>query len=515
MTFRKQTTRKAERAAKVKAARIQDNTPKTKAAKKSKPVDLTVPNPRRSARVAARSTVKGASKNEKRFRDGPQFVQILRSEKELPRTLATLKRMSRIEFLESVADGINPFPGLTKTEVTELVRQLKSVPRGERQKIYDKAYETGIDRVLANTFGYRYESARDSASHVWFWDQALGSWRYWIISGTGRVYESFHLTPPPRIALAWEKHLELCGHPSLDLRSQPTFHWTEDDSIKVVAMPLSIITDRETWLSTEYLKSQLIEGAVSKHFRIPVDDIIDPCLIVEHSEAVPRLRIGMPLHDPFTPLGFLEYHDDDEDGDKTLYESESDHAPWGMVCWDWVFSDFGLNVGRYVAPGDYFFQQDGDTYNLTLKKPVGLSEEQETVWHAEIPYGSFASFARAVGATFWPPTPSAALNPLGLPQSSKEVHASSTTPIIYPESPLALASVPIIRYKSGKPWSPERLSNQAADLGVSTPALADIATHLRVALPAQPSPLPVIRSTRSPRLKRKTASTLNSPSQLP
>jgi hypothetical protein len=61
-----------------------------------------------------------------------------------------------------------------------------------------------------------------------------------------------------------------------------------------------------------------------------------------------------------------------------------------------MFSDFGLNVGRYVAQGDYLFQQDGDTYTLTLKKSEGLSKEEEAVWHAEIPYGSFASFARAV-----------------------------------------------------------------------------------------------------------------------
>jgi hypothetical protein len=285
----------------------------------------------------------GISKQETRFRHGPQFVEILRSEKELPRTLATLLRMSRIQTLELVAVGRNLLPGLSQAEVKALARKVKSIPRREGQKIYDKACETGLDRVLAKTFGYRYESGRSTASHVWFWDQALGSWRHWIISGTGRVHESFQLTPPPRIALAWEKQLKVSGHPRLDLRTQSAFHWAKDDTVKVVAMPLTIIVDRETWLGTEPLKSQTIDEAVSKHFRIPVECIVDPCVVVELSQAIPRLRLDHVLYDPFTPLGFLKYNDPtdpaegdayDEDNEEVPYKFSSDNAPWGMACWD-------------------------------------------------------------------------------------------------------------------------------------------------------------------------------------
>jgi hypothetical protein len=114
MTFRKQTTRKAGRAAKVKTSRTHDNTPKGKAAKESKPGDIIKPSePCRSARVAAISATNDPSKHEKRSRDGPQFVEILRSEKELSRTLATLLRMSRIQTLGLAAVGPNPFPGLS------------------------------------------------------------------------------------------------------------------------------------------------------------------------------------------------------------------------------------------------------------------------------------------------------------------------------------------------------------------------------------------------------------------
>lgn len=330
------------------------------------------------------------------------------------------------------------------------------------------------------------------------------------------MHETFHLSPPYKVQCAWESHLKQRGQPGLDLRTQPAFHLTDERIVILCAMPLNIITDSETWFGEGSLKTQDIDEAVSKHFRIPVECIVDPCLVIRSSEAIPRLRIGDPLYDTYTPLGFLVLHEDqisddeDEDDDDLAF-----HNPWwGMACWDWVFSDFALNVGYHGPVGSYFYQQNGDTYTLTLRKPDGLSKMEEAAWHADVPYGPFASFARAVEATFWPPTPPATFNSIGDTRLARGSNRSSRSPTFnYPDSPFPLASVPITRYKSGKPWDPKRLSDHAAQFGVSTPALGNIATHLRVVLPAQPSPLPEIRSGRSPRAYRRTASAMNSPSK--
>jgi hypothetical protein len=518
MASKRQKARKAAKAARTKTSRTQEAKRKLKTAKVAKPNNTTRSSgSRRSARVAARSAAKEASKSGKESKDDSRFVQILRTEKELPETLATIQRITRIKLLENLTDPEDRvffLPGLSYIEKKALLEKLKPLPQRQRQKVYDKVSQAGIDKVLANTFGYRSDSAKDAEKHVWFWDQALGSWRHWAISGIGRVHETFHLASPPAVASAWGMQLKLSGHPGLDLRTQPAFYLAEDDSVKVVGMPLTIVTDHETWLSTEYLKTRDVDEAVSKRSRIPVESIVDPCLVIGYSQAVPRLVSDLPLYDPFTPLGFMwcsDNDDKDEDGD----EEASDNAPMGMVCWDWVFSDFGLNVGGRTPVGDYLFQQDGDTYTLTLKKPDSLSKQEEAIWHAEVPYGPFASFARAVDATFWPPTPPAALNSSGVPQSGKGSNRiSSSSAFVYPKSPFALASVPITRYRSGKLWDQTRLSNQARYFGVSTPALGDIATHLQVELPAQSSPVPVARFSRSPRSSRRTASAMNSPSQL-
>jgi hypothetical protein len=222
------------------------------------------------------------------------------------------------------------------------------------------------------------------------------------------------------------------------------------------------------------------------------------------------------LYDPFTPLGFpfdpKELIDDWDDGDLDGF----DHLLWGRACWDWVFSELTFNIDPFEHINHYFFRQDGDTYTLSIHKPHGLSEEEGAAWHADIPYGPFAAFARALNATFWPPAPRPGLGSYGALRSPASPPHSSTSPVFtYPESPFPLASVPITHNKSGEPWDPNRLSNHAAHFGVSTPALGDIATHLRVALPAQPSPLPVIRSRTSPRSNRMTASAMNSPHDSP
>jgi hypothetical protein len=340
MASRKQKSRKAAKAAETKTSRAQGNTRKMEAAKVSKLSNTTASSSlRRSARVAARSAAQGTSKHGRTSKDDSRFVQILRTEKELPETLATIQRISRIKLLENftdLIDRLNLVPGLSYVEKKALVQKLKPLPQRQRNKIYDEVSQAGVDKVLANTFGYRYDSAKDSEKHVWFWYQALGSWRDWVISGTGRVHETFHLTPPSAVALAWEMQLKLCSHPGLHLRTQPAFHLAEDDSVKVVGMPFTIITDHETWLSTEYLKTQHVDEAVSKRFRIPVECIVDPCLVIKYSQAVPRLVSDLPLYDPFTPLGFMWYpEDDDEDEDGN--EEEPDNAPLGMACWDWVF----------------------------------------------------------------------------------------------------------------------------------------------------------------------------------
>lgn len=521
MTARKKTCRKVAKTAKSKARKTRtsqasQNLRKTKALKRPKSdkmADSAVR--RRSARIAAISALTDESQSENRQKAGSRFVKISRSEQEVPLTTATVKRIYRMELWQEFKDLSNRLPGHTPAEARAHLDRLERLPYQQRKKVHDRVYKAGVDRALAGTFGFRYASKRNVFSHVWFWDQALGTWRYWIISGLGRVHETFHLAPPDKVQLAWQSQLKSRGQPSLDLRTQPAFNLSEEGAVVVKEMPLTIITDPETWTSTEPFKTQVVDEDVSKHFRIPLSRIVDPCLVAEISEAIPKLRIGRPLYNSFSPLGFpvhyytdnWEYEDEDED--------EFRHLPWGMACWDWVFSDFAFNLSPHGPVGDYFFQQNGDTYTLTLRKPEGLSTEDQAAWHADVPYGPFASFARAVEATIWPPTPPAALNSSGLPRSSKRSQRSSRSPAYsYPDSPFPLASVPITRYRSGKAWNSKRVSNHAAHFGVSTPALGDIATHLRVALPAQSSPVPVIRAGRSPRSKRRTASAMNSPSRL-
>ena len=527
MTVKGEKVRKATKTAKSKAGKPNVSQARRKERKidASKPPgsDSVADHPalRRSARVATQSAAAKKPKRGRRPKDGSRFVKISQSEQELPLTVATVKRIYRMDLWQDFKDGSNRLPGHSPPEAQAHWDKLKRLPYPQRQKVHDRAYKKSVDRALSGTFGFRYASKRDVSDHVWFWDQALGTWRYWIISGTGRVHETFHLTPPPTVQLAWQSQLKIRGHPGLDLRTQPAFHLTKHGVVRVKEMPLAIITDHETWISTDPLKTQVVDEAVSKHFRIPLKRIVDPCLVVEISDAIPKLRIGRPLYEPFSVLGFPidytegyeEYEDEDEAGDQ--YDDEFGHLMWGMACWDWVFSDFDFNLSPYGPAGDYFFQQNGDTYTLTLKKPEGLSKEDDAAWHADVPYGPFASFARAVEATSWPPTPPAALNSAGIPRSSRRSQSSSKSPAYnYPDSPFPLASVPITRYKSGKPWDQKRVSNQAAHFGVSTPALGNIATHLGVALPSQPSPQPVTRSGRSPRSNRRTASTMNSPLRL-
>jgi hypothetical protein len=67
--------------------------------------------------------------------------------------------MSRIQTLELVAVGRNLLPGLSQAEVKALARKVKSIPRREGQKIYDKACEklldiaTNLAEVLRATSG--------------------------------------------------------------------------------------------------------------------------------------------------------------------------------------------------------------------------------------------------------------------------------------------------------------------------------------------------------------------------
>lgn len=149
---------------------------------------------------------------------------------------------------------------------------------------------------------------------------------------------------------------------------------------------------------------------------------------------------------------------------------------------------------------------------MTLTKPESLEGKEAAAWHADIPYGPFAAFARKVNATFWPPTPPPVFNSAGIPLASFNSRQSSSTPTLAsPKSPFPLASVPFTRYRSGQAFDADRLSRHAAHFGVQPPVLADIATHLSVALPTQPSP--ALEPTTTIRSSRPTASAMNSPSQ--
>ncbi|KAG9855404.1 hypothetical protein KCU98_g1729, partial [Aureobasidium melanogenum] len=521
MAAKKQKPRKATKGAMPK------NTTARKTIKKKKfaveipgtEEDVAISAPRRSFRLAEKSAVISTAARLRKGLGGPYF-KMHELSGVIPWTEATTTRKMRLNdySLAEIAD-VEFFSGYTNEQVRTIYDKTKALPKDQREAAFEKAFKAAFDEIFAGTFGYHGPHTRDGpGDHLWFWDQALGCWRLWVIAGTGYVTETFHLTAPPEVTTTWETELKKRGHPGLDLRAQPAFHLVDDGEqekkVKVVDMPLVIVADGmhftdldprdvEDETELECLKTSIVDAAVAKHFRIPVERICDPCLTVSFKRAMQKSRRGHVFWDPHDPLGFPEY-----EGKKKDDGSEEVWGPYGNACWDWIFSEFMLKGDD----DEYFFQQDGDTYTLTLKKPEALKGKEAAAWHADIPYGPFAAFARKVDATFWPPTPPPVLNSAGVPQASFGSRQSSPAFVIAtPKSPFALASVPITRYRSGQTFDADRLSRHAAHFGIEAPALANIATHLNVALPAQPSP--VIGPSRTTRSSRRTASAMNSPSQ--
>lgn len=474
--------------------------------------------PRRSTRLAEKSAVKSTAKRLRKGLCGP-YLKMHELAGAIPWTEATTTRKMRLnEYSDAEIADVVFFPDFTNEQVRTIFRKVQALPEDQRKAAFEKAFKAALDQIFAGTFGFHgtYSESRPD-DHVWFWDQALGCWRHWVIAGTGHVTETFHLAAPPEVKTTWETELRKRGHPGLDLRTQPAFHLLDDDDaeekVKVIDMPFVIVADSDhfTGLDPSYevedetelgsLKTSVVDETVAQHFRIPVDRIWDPCLTIRFKRAMEKSRRGQVFWDPHDPLGFQKYEEKKIDGQSVPY------GPYGNACWDWVFSDFMLKGDD----DEYFCQQDGDTYTLTLKKPESLKGKEAAAWHADIPYGPFAAFARKVDATFWPPTPPPVLNSAGVPQASFSSRQSSpTSAVATPKSPFALASVPITRYRSGQAFDTDRLSRHAAHFGIEGPALANIATHLNVALPAQPSP--AIGPIRTTRTSRRTESAMNSPS---
>ncbi|KAG9517847.1 hypothetical protein KCV07_g5968, partial [Aureobasidium melanogenum] len=438
--------------------------------------------PRRSTRLAEKSAVKSTAKRLREGLCGP-YLKMHELAGAIPWTEATTARKMRLnEYSDAEIADVVFFSDFTNEQVRTIFRKVQALPEDQQKIAFQKAFKAALDQIFAGTFGFHgtYSGSRPD-DHVWFWDQALGCWRHWVIAGTGHVGETFHLAAPPEVKTTWETELKKRGHPGLDLRTQPAFHLLDDDDaeekVKVIDMPFVIVADSDhfTGLDPSYevgdetelgsLKTSVVDETVAQHFRIPVDRIWDPCLTIRFKRAMEKSRRGQ------------------------------------------VFSEFMLKGDD----DEYFCQQDGDTYTLTLKKPESLKGKEAAAWHADIPYGPFAAFARKVDATFWPPTPPPVLNSSGVPQASFGSRQSSpTSAIATPKSPFALASVPITRYRSGQAFDTDRLSRHAAHFGIEGPALANIATHLNVALPAQPSP--AIGPSRTTRTSRCTESAMNSPS---
>lgn len=518
MAARNQKPRKATKAAKPKSTTIPKTIKKHTTAEKTPEVEegVAISAPRRSTRLAAKSALSSTADKLRKGFGGPYF-KMYQLAGAIPWTEATATRKWRLDDYScaEIAD-VGFLPGYTNEQFKTIFQKIKVLPKDQQMAAFEKAFKAAFAEIFVGTFGYRGpHTSNKPGDHVWFWDQALGCWRHWIIAGTGRVDETFHLTAPPEVATTWETELKKRGHPGLDLRTQPAFHLVDDEveqRVKVVDMPLIIVADSnhftdldpscdvEDETNLECLKTSIVDEDVAKHFRIPVDRIWDPCLTISSKRVMQKRRRGQVFWDPHDPLGFQQYEE------KKQVDGEA-YGPYGSVCWDWVFSDFMLADDN----DNYLFQQDGDTYTLTLTKPESLKGKEAAAWHADIPYGPFTAFARKVNATFWPPTPPPVFNSAGIPQATSSSQPSSpTSSIVSPKSPFALASVPITRYRSGQAFDADRLSRHAAHFGVQPPILADIATHFNVALPVQPSP--AIEPTTMIKTSRSTVSAMTNSS---
>lgn len=519
MAARKQKPGKATRAAKPKSTTTPRTTKRNTTAVKTTEAEkgVAIFTPRRSTRLATKTALSSTADRIRKGLGGP-YVTMYELSGEIPWTEATaIQKWTLDDYSCAEIADVQFLPGFTNEQFTATFQKIKMLSKDQQMAAFEKAFKAAFAEIFKGTFGYHGpHTSNKPGDHVWFWDQALGCWRRWVISGTGHVDETFHLTAPPEVTTTWETELRKRGHPGLDLRTQPAFHLVDGDdakeTVKVVDMPLIIVADSkhftnldpsrdvESETDLECLKTSTVDDNVAEHFRIPVDRIWDPCLTISFKRAMQKRRRGQVFWEPHDPLGFHQYEH------KKKANGEA-YGPYGSACWDWVHSDFMLSA----EDDKYFFQQDGDTYTLTLKKPEALQGKDAAAWHADVPYGPFTAFARQVNATFWPPTPPPVFNSVGIPQATPGSQQSSpTSASITPRSPFVLASVPITRYRSGQAFDADRLSRHAAHFGVQPPALADIATHFNVALPAQPSP--DIEPTTMTRTSRRTASAMNNSS---
>lgn len=452
---------------------------------------------RRKSRHIERDQLRNERLRERR---SDRFIKLVRGRGSRAITDATRKTLAGLRAPEDIEKEF--LPGISRDAFIEISEKIDSAPQEERDALYRAAFGKAFEEAFAGTFGFRGPHMRNTpGDQICFWDQALGCWRLWLITRRGRVHEYIQLTAPPRAVALWENELKKRGHPSLDLRTQPAFHVNADGGPKVVDLPLVIVVDPKLRQTPKSLKTSLVAEDVPNHCRIPLERIWDPCVLLSPQGVVSKRQELLPgykpeqLAQPYHCLGFW------------TYASENPDSKFGRACWDWVFSDFDFSRGD----DNYLFQQDGDTYTLSLRKPSALRGKEAAAWHADIPYGPLASFARNVNAAFWPPTPPPALDSSGVPLATSVYQEPTVTPPPASSESFALSSVPITRYRSGQPFDQSRMSRHAAHFGIQTPALGDIATHLGVALPAQPSP--VVSRDRSTRPNRRTASAMNSPSQ--
>jgi hypothetical protein len=125
MAPRKRKSRKAAKGAKPKTTPIQRKIRKADATLDPKSGTVADDStPRQSARVAAKSAGAKESKRER-----SRFIRVLRSEQELPMTLATMKRVYRIENNEDQKRVFNLLPGLSRDEKEALEEKCRALPQ--------------------------------------------------------------------------------------------------------------------------------------------------------------------------------------------------------------------------------------------------------------------------------------------------------------------------------------------------------------------------------------------------
>lgn len=323
MAVKKQMSQNATKAAKPK------NTMTSKTFKKKFAVetpgakeDVAISPPRRSTRLATKSALRTTADRLRKGSVGP-YSKMYQLTVAIPWTEATARRKMRLNnYCSAEIADVQFFLDYTNEQVRTIFQKIQALPEDQQIRPFEKAFQAAFAEMFVGTFCFHGPHTRNkSGDHVWFWDQALGCWRHWVIAGTGRVEETFQLKSPPEVTTTWEIEMRKRGHPGLDLCAQPAFHLVDDgeleEKVKAVEMPLIIIADanhftdldpRDVEDETELdcLKTSIVE-AVAKHFRIPVDRIRDSCLTINFKRAMEKRRRGQIFWDPTDPVGFQKY----------------------------------------------------------------------------------------------------------------------------------------------------------------------------------------------------------------